>query len=137
MTRDDFVASLARLTMLDLVKHYKTESPSAVLLEMYPDVEQKTRTQLVAVQLTESGDRVLAFSIIGPCPKDPATLRALLTENLDGNYSRLALLEDDLAQVYTYPLEELEPVEMVKAIDEVSRFADFYENKYFGGIDKG
>ncbi len=135
MNRDQFIQALGRLQSLELVKAYHDEGPAKCILEMYPNIDKKNRTQLVKVQLTDDSKFVIAFSFIGACPSEPVILNKLLKENLDGCYSRIAIMGDDLVQIYRYPLEELELVEMLKGIDETSRYADHYETKYFDGVD--
>ena len=137
MTRDEYIAALSRFVTLDLVKAYKSDEPTTYVLEMFTNLEEKTRTQVISVRLVNDDADVLAFSVVGPCPQDLEMMSQLLGENRDGYYSRLALMPDgDLVQVYRYPLEELEVMEFLKALDEVSRYADIYESKYFQGTDE-
>ena len=136
MIRDEFIQALSRFAGLELVKAYESVSPTENIFELYVNDERR-RTQMVRVALLDDDTVVLAFSIIGECPSDPKTLLSLLEENNDGFYSKISVHENELVQLYKYPLEELESLEMAKAFDEVSRFADIYEAKYFGGVDKG
>lgn len=136
MTRDEFIQSLTRFIALDLVKGYKPRSPTEALVEIVTDLVQEGRTQLVEVKLDDERGKVLAFSIVGDAPTDATTLTRLLQENQDGHYSRLAIFNGTLVQLFKYPLEELEPVEMARAFNEVAQFGDFYEHKYFNGRDQ-
>lgn len=136
MTRDDFIQTLGRFVGLDIVKAYKSDSPTEYAFELYVNVEEKKRTQIVHVSLIDDDNKVLAYSLIGKCPSDSESLINFLKENIDGFYSRICVLNENLVQLYKYPLEELEYMEMLKAFDEVSRYADHFEKKYFGGADK-
>ncbi len=136
MTRDEYIQVLASFTSMDIVKAFNSESPIEYTYELYVNTETKDRTQIVDVSLLET-DYVIATSMIGECPLDTNILINLLEENQDGCYSRVCALNGSLFQIFKYPLDELEEIEMLKGIDEVSRYADFYEEKYFGGIDNG
>ena len=135
MDRDEFIQALGQVPAFNFVKAFHSNSPTNYDFEMYPDMDDKTRTQIVRVFLTDDAEHVVTYSIIGDCPNDSQTLLNLLKENIDGCYSRICILNEQLVQLYKYSLKELETVEMVKAFDEVSTFADYYENKYFGGVD--
>ncbi len=134
MTRDDYIQAISTLPSYDIVKAYRSESPTKYAFEYYTD-DNKSRTQVIDVWLQEENQDVIAISSIGAAPNDAATLKKLLAENVDGHYSRLAIFENTLVQVYRYSLEELDAKEMFFGLLEVAKYADIYENKYFGGVD--
>lgn len=118
------------------MKAYEAGGPTDYTFELFTNVAERTRTQVVNAQLSEDGATVIAYSPIGPYPEDSGSLVTLLRENL-GYYSRLAIIEGTLVQAYRYPLQELESMELMKALDEVSQLADYYERKYYAGRDLG
>ena len=135
MIRDDFIKVVNRIAMMrNIVMAYKEENSTSYLYEMFVDDDNK-RTQIVNVFLSDDNATVFAISKIGDAPNDSSTLTALLEENRDGFYSRLFIYDNSLYQGYRYKLEELENREFIGAIDEVAHYADFIENKYYGGVD--
>lgn len=139
MDRDGFIQTLGRFVGNDLVLKYSSESPTEYLYEIEIDGRKEPRSQLVRVFLDDQeGENldVIAYSVIGHYPNDIEALLDLLRENKDGYYSKLCVLENDLVQLYRYPIGEAEYEEMLKGIYEVARFADYYEYKYYGGIDR-
>jgi len=131
MSKEDFAISLTTLAEIDLVKSHKSLSPTNFTFEMYVNIQEKTLTQNVFVTLVDD-THVMAYSLIGPCPNDAATLQSILVENMDGCYSRLAVSDGDLVQVYRYPLEFLDIIEMLKALDELSQLANYALRRYYG-----
>ena len=134
MTRDDYIQAIAKFPSYDFVKAYECESPTQYTYECYTN-DERSRTQIINVWLREEKQDVIAISTIGDAPNNAVKLKELLMENVDGYYSRLAIFENKLVQVYKYSLEELEAKEMFFGFLEVARYADIYENKYFGGVD--
>ena len=136
MEKKEFVEKLRDFGGLEIVKQYKSSSPTDYTFEIYVDMEKKIRTQLLRVVLPEDKKIVMALSVIGKYSNDTEMLINLLKENVDGNYSRICIYEDELFQIYKYPIDELDYLEMAKAFSECARYADIYEKKYFGGVDK-
>ncbi len=134
LSHEDYCISLTTLTELEMVKSFKELSPTNYAYELYVNTQEKTLTQEVFVTLVDE-TFVMAYSPIGLCPRDAETLKSLLAENMDGNYSRLALFDDDLVQIYRYPLEFLEIIELYKALDEVSQLANYAKRCYFGNTN--
>jgi len=137
MTRDEFIQLLSRFVGLDLVKSFRSSSPTSYSYEVYADPKEKKRTQIIHVFLTDDEKDVIAYSEIGKYPSDSNTLIELLKENFVGYYSRLCIFKDALVQVYRYPLKQLEFEELTIALYEVALFADIIEKNYFGGVDEG
>lgn len=132
MNAFEFHAALKAIISLDVVRGARQVRDGLVMLDI---LTGDGRSQVVNVDYGSA--RVTVFSEIGPAPDDRVLLRALLAENMDGYYSRVAIVGTLLVQVYRYSLEELEPTEFAKALLEVANYADIYERKYFGGVDRG
>jgi len=136
MSIDEFFSVLKAIAKDDVVVGYKVDEAGFILMEIRTP---KNRSQIVKIkpQATGDGINVEAASVIGTPPEDSDTLIKLLHENMDGNYTRTAVNDDgELIQFYRYPLEELEPKELAKAILETAKFADIIEHNYFDGKDE-
>ncbi len=122
---------LKAIVAMDVVRQARTLPDGTVMIEVLTD---GGRSQVVNVSTT--GDKVLVFSEIGAAPDDRVVLSSLLAENMDGCYSRVAVAKDSLVQICRYPIDQLEPKEFALALLEVATYADLYERKYFGGVDR-
>jgi hypothetical protein len=132
MNTFEFHKTLEAITSLDVVRGARQVRDGLVILDV---LTGDGRSQVVNIDY--DSNRVAVFSEIGPAPQDRVQLWALLAENMDGYYSRVAIVGARLVQVYRYALDELEPTEFAKALLEVANYADIYERKYFGGTDRG
>lgn len=94
------------------------------------------RSQVVMVTLTanDEGDAIVnMMSEIGPA--DPDLYEDMLVRNLNLRYSKIALVdaggEKAFAIVYSYPLAELDAVELARAFGEIAFMADRIEQECF------
>lgn len=131
MTRDEYSGALKALEQMEVCRSLDMTSDTSVSCEFYTDIREKTRWQTVQTMLVDEKS-VLCFSSIGPCPQDAEILSRLLVENLDGEFSRLAVLDGDLIQIYRHRIELIEPWILYKAMDEVSQLANYAWRRYFG-----
>lgn len=134
LTIEEFGISLSVLSDMDLIKSFNKVSPTNFTYKMYVNIKENTLTQDIIVTLVDD-THVMAYSHVGPCPQDADTLQSLLVENMDGCYSRLAVVDGDLVQVYRYPLEFLDTWVLFKALDETSQLANYARRQYFGEAD--
>lgn len=135
LSKEDFRVFLMDFAAMEVVKSFNDLSPTVFTYEMYVNIQEKTLTQNVIVTLVDE-THVMAYSTIGPCPNDAATLQSILAENMDGCHSRLAVFDGDLVQVYRYPIEFLESWELFKALDEVSQLANYAYRCYYRGANQ-
>ncbi|MEL6179880.1 MAG: type III secretion system chaperone [Myxococcota bacterium] len=128
-----FLSIMRKIAETDAVLGYYKKDDSSVFFEVRTG---DGRSQVVMANLSEGNDNekvVHMMSEVGPA--DPALYEDMLMRNLNLRYSRIAVLdangEKTFALVYSYPLEELEPVELARAFGEIAFMADGIERECF------
>lgn len=94
------------------------------------------RSQVVMASLLKSEDGEVVVHMMSEIgPSDPSLYELMLRRNLNLRYSRIAILDNEgdrsFALVYSYPFDELEPVELAKAFGEMAFMADAIERECF------
>ena len=128
-----FLNIMTKITKTDAVISFHKKDQNSVFFEVSTG---KGRSQVVMANLstTNEGEEIIhMMSEIGPARTD--LYEEMLSRNLNLRYSRIAILnasgDKTFALIYSYPLMELEPVELAKAFGEIAFMADGIERDCF------
>jgi hypothetical protein len=128
-----FLTIMRKIAETDAVIAVQQKDSDSVFFEVRTG-EGRSQVLLANLTVTDEGEEIVhMMSEIGPAVEE--FYEAMLLRNLNLRYSRIAIVDSDadrtFALVYSYPFDELEPVELAKAFGEIAFMADGLEREYF------
>jgi hypothetical protein len=132
-----FLTIMRKIAETDAVIAVHQKDGNSVFFEVRTG-DGRSQVLMANLTVTDEGEEVVhMMSEIGPAVEE--FYEDMLLRNLNLRYSRIAILDSDadrtFAIVYSYPFDELEPVELAKAFGEIAFMADGLEREYFH-VDK-